>query len=198
MTNESEEEKVERLKKLLPLGMAAATGPELDQDIATEILDRMVKMDFPWDSPPVVVLIHEHDGKLHPAALIPLMAQREKDHWEGIGISELGDYLPDVPPPDPIVALAFVGEIYIGSRPTEDPDQRIGDEDGDLEARISMVHFAGGGKARAIHMRESGITARWGDPNSTEDMGFRTTANGPQDSEVFADLAALMVRINNP
>lgn len=201
MSDDEERENLEQLRKILPPGMSAAIGTfeSENQDISIEILDGLAKNDFPWDSPPMVVLVHEDEGQLHPAAIIPLIGHMLSGGWKSIGISDLPNYLPPVPPPDPIVALGFVTEIYIGSRLTEDPDrvETIGDEPGDLEARMILVHFAGGGEKRAIHFRESGITASWGKPGENP-TAFRTTPDSPQDYAVMGELADLLVRINNP
>lgn len=195
--SESDEEKAERLRKMLPPGLGVATGADYD-DASVIILEELADGGFPWDSPPMVVFVHEHDGGLHPIAIVPLLTYRDSSGWTVISITQLAEYMPPFVPDPPLSAIGFVNEIYIGSREVEDPDvvTQIGDAPGDMEARIAIVRFVGGGTQRAIHLREQAVTARWGKPG--EDQPFRTTKSSPQDEDVIRELDFLLNRINNP
>lgn len=199
---EEESEQLRRAKAVLPPGLKAFEGEAGEPNTSEVILEGMRDRDIPWDSPPFVVAMHEHEGEIHPMFMIPMVGW-SKDGSDSIPVSIPGlvDYLPDFPPPDPIVALGYVVEIYIGKRKSENPDtydDGIGDKPGDLEARIVMVKFAGGGEQRAIHLREANIIARWGEPGEVEHSQFRTVASSPKDANVMKELADLLVRINNP
>jgi len=150
----------------LPKGMKVemSDGPSL----AYDLLYSMNHHDYPWDGPPVVVPFFDLDGSPHPLGAIPLIKARYEEggevELEPITIDELAEFLVsrDIErPPDPITAVAWVNELYIGSR--DEISDTIGDNPGDAEARCAMVRFVGGGVQAGLHIRgmEPAMWSSW-------------------------------------